>query len=116
MKYTFAFTFLGALALSCTRTKINPDGEDCEQEITYNNEIETIINSSCAYSGCHKDGVAPGDLTSYDGLLNYTSSDLFRQRVVVLKNMPPSYAPSKIELTKEELDLVNCWISGGYKE
>lgn len=91
--------------------------------VTYADQIQSIIDSSCAYAGCHDGagGIGPFDYTNYDGLAN--SFDDMRQRVIVLKDdpalgMPPNrsvYPQSqKDDLTPEELALFECWIEAGF--
>lgn len=96
----------------------------CQDTIpTYVGQIEAIISESCAYSGCHLDGTAPGTYTSYEGVLPNIESGAFRSRVLLLKDdpnqgMPPNYAPDgrPKDLTPEELDLIECWLDSGHPE
>jgi hypothetical protein len=88
---------------------------------TYLGQIESIIQTSCAYAGCHLDGTAPGVYTSYEGLLPNIESGAFRERVINLKDdpnigMPPDYAPEgrPKDLSQEELDLIQCWLDSGH--
>lgn len=93
-----------------------PEESDCEEEVTYNSSISAIFNTSCAYAGCHN-GAAPGDFTTYQGIADYIDGGKLEQRVVIERNMPPSYATiGPTSLTDEELELFKCWIQSGYPE
>ncbi|MEI6411486.1 MAG: hypothetical protein WCR52_19005 [Bacteroidota bacterium] len=92
--------------------------DPCADSITYNNQIKTIINSSCAYAGCHNGDVnssAPGNYTTQAGLTDVTSNGKLNNRVVTLKDMPPSNATGPKTLTDAQLQLMKCWIQQGYK-
>ncbi|MEQ8707255.1 MAG: hypothetical protein RIC19_25205 [Phaeodactylibacter sp.] len=89
----------------------------------YDPQIRQIIEETCAYSGCHLDGTAPGVYDSYQGLLPNIESGALRTRVLQLKDdpnqgMPPDYAPEgrPKDLTQEQLDLIECWLDSGYPE
>lgn len=113
------------LALSsCTSDKLPaPSGAaTCTDTIpSYDPQIRQIIEESCAYSGCHLDGSAPGIYDSYSGLLPNIESGAFRSRVLQLKDdpnrgMPPDYAPEgrPKDLTQAQLDLLQCWLDSGF--
>ena len=71
--------------------------ESCMVSIpTYEGSIKAIIDNSCAYSGCHLDGSAPGVYTSYSGLESVVRSGSFKEKVVSLRDdpnlgMPPDF-------------------------
>lgn len=111
--------FMCLFALSCTRTEI-PFGnvDDCEPDITYTDHVASIINKSCAYSGCHVDNTAPGNYNTYEGLLPNLSNGEFLKRTISISDMPPSYAPDDKpkELTSEEIRIISCWAENDYKQ
>lgn len=87
---------------------------------TYVIDIEPIVQSSCAYSGCHL-GTAPGIYTSYDGVLPQLEAGSFRERVITMQadqnlGMPPDYAPADRtrNLTEDELRIIECWLDAGF--
>ena len=90
---------------------------DCEVERTYQNDVALIIETNCAYSGCHIQGT-PGvsDYSDYNKLAGAIESGVFRNRVLDTKTMPPANAPGPDELSGEELEILNCWIEQGYPE
>jgi hypothetical protein len=110
---------------SCTADELPEPAPtaDCGQlEVTYDLNIKELIDRSCAYSGCHLD-VAPGRYNSYEGMLGNLKNGRFEQRVLTLRadpilGMPPNNAPEgrPKDLTKEELDLIRCWLGKGFPE
>ena len=110
--------FLGALILSCSKDKAEPFVSNCVEVITFDKNISSIIDNSCSYSGCHNGtGAAPGNYAFYSGIRNtFINNDEFINRVVALKDMPPSYASGPTELTQEEFNQILCWIESGYPE
>lgn len=121
MKLPLLFSLLTLILLtsSCTNDQLpEPVPVDCPTEITYTADIKAIIDNSCSYEGCHVSGFAAGDYSSYSAMQGAINSGSFELRTVELKNMPPSYAPDgkPKEFTTEELELVRCWIKGGYLE
>ena len=117
MKKTY-FILLCVLAFSCSRTEL-PFGnsENCDTEINFTDDIQGIINNSCAYSGCHLD-VAPGNYTSFQGLQGAINSGEFFTRVLSIRDMPPNYAPEgrPKSLTPMEIELINCWAENDYPQ
>lgn len=101
---------------SCTRDQVIEVESECQEEVTYNDQIDDIFNRSCAYVGCHA-GSAPGNFTSFSGISDYTGGDALERRVVINRDMPPDYATGgPTSLTDEELELFTCWIQAGYPE
>lgn len=92
--------------------------------VTYDGVVKDIINSSCAYTGCHSSGgIGIGNYGTYEGLLTVLESGLFENRVIAQKDdpaigMPPnsSVYPESIkdDLTEEELLIIQCWLLAGY--
>jgi hypothetical protein len=108
------FGFLSII--SCSRDSIEPITGDCDEIITYELHIKSIINSTCSYAGCH-DGTAPGDFSTYSGLKPTTENGKFRKNVIIEQIMPPADAPSgPTNLTEAQLLLMLCWADQGYLE
>jgi len=122
---TFPFAVL-ITVLSCTADELPPPSvaADCEDTPTsYDLNIKPIIDNSCAYSGCHLSGGAPGNYSSYQRLRGILEDGSFRSRVLNLRDdpnvgMPPNYAPEgrPKDLTQEELQLIECWLADGFPE
>lgn len=92
-------------------------------QLSYNAGIMDIINTSCAYSGCHKAGDAPGDFTTYQGMQSSLQDGSIFNRVVTeranaQKRMPPPYTPAgyPAELTAAQIDMLHCWLADNYPE
>jgi len=91
---------------------------------TYESSIRTIIDNSCAYSGCHDGQSGVGNYTFYDGMVGEINEGDFFTRVVTDRDvpsstMPPPYAVEEggePRLTEEEFELMLCWIENGYPE
>ncbi len=118
---------IAACCSSCNSDKLDPVlPADCDVLVTYDNQVKSIIDRSCAYSGCHDGnggGNPPGNFQSYSGLESFLNDQEFKKFVIDLKDdevvgMPPSYAPAgnPQDLTDEELELIQCWISSAYPE
>lgn len=110
---------------SCTYDNLNEPivtpVEFCDTiPATYDLNIRTIVETNCAYGYCHN-GSAPGDYTTYAGLLPNLESGAIEDRVIFQKDdpnvgMPPNYATGPQDLTPEELDIFMCWLEAGYPE
>lgn len=115
-RFHFILIFASILIFSCSKDKLDPNTDACTEEITYTQEIRTIINTTCAYAGCHDGSSAPGDYTTFIAM-QPTLSDLdFMRRVIESQDMPPSYSIGPTSLSREELILMRCWILGGFQE
>lgn len=111
-------------ASSCTSDQLpEPAESDCGALVpTYNNEIKTIIDQSCAFSGCHLDN-APGQFDTYAGLIPTLENSKFMTRVIIERangtvGMPPDFTPEgrPKDLTNEQIELIDCWLQAGFPE
>jgi len=94
-------------------------------ENTYD-DIKSIINTSCAYSGCHSGGTDAGsgipdiakNFTTYAGMKASLDNGLFAARALNDRDMPPSFAPmdKPMELTDAQIESLTCWKDNGYAE
>lgn len=81
-------------------------------DIRYDFRIQQIVETNCTTSGCHEpNGTAPGDFTSYNGLLPFLEDGSFENRVVELRTMPPSG-----ELAPCEIEQIKAWLAAGFPE
>ena len=97
-------------------TVLVQDSDGCETSNTvtvltgasYANQIQDIIETNCAVSGCHD-----GD----SGIPDWTSLSNVQDNAANIKNrtaagtMPP--ANSGITLTQDEVDAIGCWVDDG---
>jgi len=118
----FALVILANIAIfssSCTSDKLEeiPEPEFCDTLVTsYQLNIQPIVETYCAYSGCH-DGSSPGVFLTYEGMLSNLESGNIMERSINLRDMPPTYANEGLtELPDAEYELLNCWIEQGYPE
>jgi len=118
---------LFSLSTSCATDKL-PEPEPpafCDTlQVSYNLQVKQIIDTNCAFSGCHSAGsIAPGNYTDFSGLSPFLSDQEFKRFVVDFRNdpdlgMPPDWPtnPGPKDLTQEEFDIISCWIEAGYPE
>jgi hypothetical protein len=113
------YSFIGFITfVSCTKDKLPEVMNECTEEYSYESDIKLIIDSSCAYAGCHVSGFGQGNHTSYITLKPQLDNGDFKREVLTERTMPPAYAPSgrPKSLTREQLDIIACWIQEGYPE
>lgn len=108
--------FASIVVFSCSKDKLDPNTDVCTEEITYTQEIRTIINSTCAYAGCHDGSGAPGDYTTFKAMQPALDDRDFMRRVIETQDMPPPYSIGPTSLSPEEYILMRCWILGGFQE
>ena len=87
---------------------------------TYDLNIRTLVETNCAYTGCHN-GSAPGDYTTFAGMLSSLENGIIQDRVITQKDdpnlgMPPNYATGPIDMPPQELDIFMCWLEAGFPE
>lgn len=113
------FAFLILIIFSCSRTEV-PFGfnGECVSGITYTENVEEIINNSCAYVGCHLNNEAPGNFDTFSGLSGAIDNGEFFSRAVVVRDMPPSSVPDDRPrfLTDNEIAIITCWAENDYPE
>ena len=95
---------------SCANDKL-PEPSGCGTDITYETSLKTIIDNSCAFTGCHvTGGNGPGDFSSYETMLPWLENGKVENRVVTQRDMP--IAPG--ELSEDEFDLFKCWLQDNF--
>jgi uncharacterized membrane protein len=111
---------LSGLALTCLLLALTGCYYDSEEALyyltpvdcttipaTFDANVQAILNSKCAISGCH-DATASGGTI----LLTFSNAklkaDRIKQRAVVEKTMPPSGG-----ITINEINTLKCWIANG---
>lgn len=109
-KISLSSIFFTFLLFCCTNDTI-PIIEDCNDTLSYNSGMSELIDRTCAYAGCHAAGFSEGDFSSYDSSLRYFEDFISR---IYSGNMPPS--GSTPQLTPEEIEKFNCWVTNGYPE
>lgn len=76
--------------------------------VTWTTNIEPLVQSRCAIPGCHVPGETSPDLTTYAGVKGSVDAGTFRDRVVVVKDMP-----SGSSLTSCQIQQVELWLNAG---
>jgi len=90
--------------------------EECLEDLSFEENIQALINTNCAYSGCHISGTGLPVLSNYEGVKAQVENGRFEDRVLVRQNMPPGNASGPTELSEADLFLLQCWIDQGYPE
>jgi hypothetical protein len=113
MKYILIITAFFAITLSsCYK-----DNEEylygdvlCDTSaVSFSADILPIAQNSCSVIGCHvAGGSAPGILDSYAGIKAKVDEGKFKNRVIVLQDMPPS-AP----LDACQIQHITKWLNDG---
>lgn len=113
--WVFPISVLILLAVALGTAPAKPNFEDCKEAVTLE-QVSTIIQNRC--TTCHSANptdavwkVAPNGVKYDTQEQIYNLKDKIFQRVVVSKNMP--FNNNQTEMTQEERDLINCWISQG---
>lgn len=83
---------------------------DCDTtSVSFTNDIFPITQMNCSVIGCHvAGGSAPGTFENYDQIKAVVDESKFKNRVVVLQDMPPS-AP----LTDCQILHITKWLNDG---
>lgn len=122
MKNSYLFKLIVLLLFSCcfltqcAKDKLDETVQDCVVEVSYDNGARTVLDNTCAYSGCHDGFNSPGDFRTYGAMKSYLNESDFEQRVINLRDMPPVYASGPKTLTAEQILTLQCWIENEYKE
>ena len=98
---------IGSLYLSCEK-KENRKLDCSEHPHAFTADIKPIINVSCAVAGCHVNGSANGDFTSYAGIKASVDAGKFEEAVLYDMDMPPS-GP----LPRSQRQAIKCWLEAG---
>lgn len=76
--------------------------------ISWSSEVQAIINTNCAVSGCHNGNQSP-NLSTLAGVQNNKESVKSRTSA---KTMPPG---SRTSLTNDQIKKIACWVDDGAK-
>ena len=108
----YLLVFLAVFSMfSCTSdnleeyyTKFN-----CETaNISFSEDIQPIINTNCAISGCHVSGTGLPSWETYENIAA-RGSDIVK--MVSNGTMPPSFSGKSV--TIEQVQMIDCWVSLG---
>jgi len=115
LKILLPFFCIIFLFNACTRDTVEESTCDPTEIPTYDLEIKPFIVKYCAYAGCHVQGFASGDFTSYEVLKDQLNSGFLTE--ITSGNMPPSYVEEDLrDMTATEVHAFQCWAQAGYPE
>ncbi|MFT5581860.1 MAG: hypothetical protein ACI9G9_001121 [Psychromonas sp.] len=109
---------LSVLVISqgCNKDKLEPvvTSSDCEDAITYDAQVATIINNNCSTSGCH-------DSSNSGGYTLMTFEQVSNNADIILRAMKHEDGVVPMPLGQDQLDEgkindVSCWILQGKNE
>ena len=101
----------------CGKDDDDPNDPDCNISgvtFSYTSNIKGIIERRCVSCHITGSGVAGADIfdfTTYEGMKSHLDAGHFRERVVIVKDMPQSNSTG---MSQAERDSINCWILAGY--
>lgn len=113
-KHLFVFVIAFMLIWSCSKDKTS--GEitpfECDETISFSDEVLPLISNNCSTSGCHSASSGAGGyiFTNYD--------NIFESREIILKAIkhesgvvPMPFGQD--QLPPEQIELIECWIEQG---
>ena len=86
---------------------------DSSAAVTYTNFVANVLNTNCTLSGCHNSGSSYGDFTSYANIKLKVDDGTFYDRVLVQKDMPPTYSTGPVSLDDCTLGKLKKWVNNG---
>jgi hypothetical protein len=109
----FALCLLIFFSQSCAYDELAEPVEPgpCDQTVSYANEVQPIVNTSCAKSGCHNGDLGPDK--------NWTVFDTFQSKRALVKdriNRPlgvSGHMPADGTIEPEEIQTITCWVDQG---
>lgn len=115
IRFILLLVMTSMVIVACSKDKLDGEALVCEEPVKYE-DIRDIISNSCGYSDCHN-GIDRGEnYNNFAGLESYLTSGNFTSRVLIARDMPPSYATGATSLTDEEIKLLQCWEQNGFSE
>ena len=82
---------------------------DCSTvDSKFSTAINPLMQSKCAYSGCHDAGTAAAGVVLENHTQVAASAGRINQRCIVDKSMPPG-----TPLSSNEISALQCWINAG---
>ena len=85
-------------------------GGSCEiVTVSFSKDIMPLIQSGCATTGCHvQGGSGNGIFENYQGVKDKVDNGSFKDRVITLRDMPPSSPLSNCQIA-----YIEAWINEG---
>ncbi len=109
-KITYALLLSTALFAACTSDNEEDlfEQEPCDETVSLVNDVQPIVTSHCAVSGCHVSGAQSPNLGTKQSIVDRASR--IKQRTQSRSMPPPG---SGITLTDEEIATLGCWVDNG---
>lgn len=83
-----------------------------EEQLSFAEDVQPIISTKCAISGCHNGDMGPDlNWTNFEQFSKRVQSGLVRYRVTH-RIMPPSFSPEG-PLTQQQINTIACWADQG---
>jgi hypothetical protein len=112
MKKLFVAILGFVIVLSCKKgsestTNNNTSTNTCTGSVSFSSDVNPIIQSVCAVSGCHDASSTngPGALTTYQQILN--------ARTLIRTAVANGTMPKNTTLTTAQKNAILCWIDNG---
>lgn len=106
--------------LGCTRETFVQEDIDCDDVLTYIDDMIPIIDTYCAYSGCHDGNTSNAvDYTSYSSMerdFDQMFDRVVTQQANAFRGMPRDDGDGPDEFEPEDFILFNCWIDQNFPE
>ncbi|MBT1703646.1 hypothetical protein [Chryseosolibacter indicus] len=98
---------------SCSNDDLEKmEDKTCSDEISYASDVNTIVQTKCAVSGCHNGSLGPQrDWTNFG---TFQSRAQAVKQSVVTRQMPPAGSPVG-QLTDDQIQTISCWVDQGAK-
>lgn len=78
--------------------------------VTWATDIEPLINTKCAISGCHANGTTSPNLTGYTAVKAQADNGRLRARAI---DGVPSFMPASGKLPACEMAVLDTWLRAG---
>jgi len=116
LNYLFIVALFGLFIVACGDD--DPPEETCDTvDMRYTSDIASILNGSCAVSGCHVDGSVTFSMDDYTDAL---AAVQFNRIVGAINHetgfLPMPYPVGSAKLDQCDIDKVTAWITNGAPE
>ena len=82
----------------------------CTETVSFASDINPIVTSKCAISGCHNGSL--GDERDWRQVARLQEHKTLMKEYTRGHIMPPSESPEG-PLTQDQIDLISCWVDQG---
>ena len=106
--FTVLITIAGLLACTSDNEEDLLGQDTCTETVSLSSDVQSIISSNCAISGCHVSGARSPNLSEKQNIISQASR--IKQRTASRSMPPPG---SGITLTDEEIATLGCWADQG---